>query len=114
MQFCLDPLPHFHHNITPVGLQLAACARQPRLVGHRGRREGRKKKKAGEEVGDSEQLVVLKHLLGGRFWSHLAYSAWQGGEGYSSRGTGKGDNTTRDACGIKMDVLQFTFRSVGL
>lgn len=42
MQFCLDPLPHFHHNITPVGLQLAACARQPRLVGHRGRREKKK------------------------------------------------------------------------
>lgn len=58
-----------------MGLQLAACARQPRLVGHGGRRE---KKRAGDGMGDSEQLVLRKHLLGGRFWSHLAYSAWQG------------------------------------
>lgn len=28
--------------------------------------------------GDSEQLVLRKHLLGGRFRSHLAYSAWRG------------------------------------
>lgn len=38
------------------------------------------------------------------------------GKGYSlgRGGAGEGNNRTRDACGIKTDVLQFTFRSVGL
>lgn len=40
--------------------------------------EGERKKKAG--VGDSEQLVLRKHLLGGRVGSHLArgkgHSPW--------------------------------------
>lgn len=66
--------------------------------------------------GDSEQLVLRKHLLGGRFRSHLAYSAWRGERAihWGGGGAGEGNNRTRDACGIKTDVLQFTFRSVGL
>lgn len=39
-------------------------------------------------VGDSEQLVLQKHLLGGWFGSHLAR-----GKGHSRGGAGAGSNS---------------------
>jgi len=109
VQFCLHPLPHFHHNIAPVGPQLAACARLPRLVGHGGRGGGSWRRDGGfGTVGTAEASAGWPVLESPGLFSVVR------GKGYSSRGTGEGNNRTRDAYGIKTDVLQFTFRSVGL
>lgn len=78
--------------------------------------EGRQKikiqeKKAGDGVGDSEQLVLRKHLLGGSFG--VTWPTWQGVRAVLG-GSREGKNRSRDVVGIKRDVSQFTFRSVGL
>lgn len=84
MQFCLDPLPHFHHNITPVGLQLAACARQPRLVGHRGRRG---KKKSWRWAGGFRTVGTAEASAGWPVLESPGLFSVVRGKGYSPRGT---------------------------
>lgn len=62
-------------------------------------------------MGDSEQLVLRKHLLGGSFG--VTWPTWQGVRAVLG-GSREGKNRSRDVGGIKRDVSRFTFRSVGL